>query len=147
MIYSILEGKQAEEYKARKAKEKEDIELGFKKQASKRYPRFRGSNYGNKYSYNHPEVRKDTIALFNGNDRNKSEKGVESDNERQFNAATKVIDHLNKTGNELARDWRRGQNPNFNRMVDATNRHMRRHPKQYAKPKNESTIFSHIEII
>ena len=32
--------------------------------------------------------------------------------------------------------------------ADATMRHVRRHPKKYGKsPKNESTIFSNIEII
>lgn len=117
MIYNINEGQQADEYKARKAKEAE----GKKKADDAQYStRYRGP-VGNKHGFN-PNKPNENIS--------------NNDSDRYYKTADKVLDGLDKRN-------RKGATVDAERMSDAINRHIRRHPKQY----NEGTIFESVEFI
>ena len=130
--YEMLdEGKQADEYRARKAKEKEDAasdgdrryrKNSGSKQTSSSRTRFNtsGNTYdapGDKWTKDNPERGiKHPI---------KTGKGINQDIKRQ-NKANQMVDDLNKRhvysgGEETEKD--------IMRATDAANRHLRRHPK------------------
>lgn len=146
MIYSILEGKQAEEYKARKDSDKSKKNIASRNRDIRRYGLGTvGIKSGSQDDYNRLGVAY-----------SKAKSEVDK-REKKMNDAYKRYGHYIKlTPNNAVsrkasdiiekadRDW---INADDNYISDAINRHMRRHPKQYAKPKNESTIFSDIEII
>lgn len=136
----VLEGKQAEEYKARKAKEKADRDSVLNKQALRRYPSPANNwedNYGNKYTKS-PTTKKLVKAGLNGDDAALDKWATRyTDDQRRMSKASFI-------GNKDYYSGKRKMNEEENaRANDAVNRHMRRHPKQY----KESTIFSDIEII
>lgn len=136
----VLEGKQAEEYKARKAKEKDDHDSALNKQALRRYPSPANNwedNYGNKYKKS-PTTKKLAKAALNGDDAAMDKWDDRyRDDQRRMSKASSI-------GNKDYYSGKRKMNGEENaRANDAINRHIRRHPKQY----KESTIFSDIEII
>lgn len=139
----VLEGKQAEEYKARKAKEKADANQKELDRWNHRYAPVGSTDY--KYSRGFkdgPTGFKNT-----GRNPNKSKSGSDEDEKRYRKAEHKIImDDANKEGYGKKEVKGYTQNYNYgkpdgyygtiNNMVhDATDRHLRRHPK------NESTIF------
>ena len=155
MIYSILEGKQAEQYKARKAKEREeeidkvyrsaahrnDRNVGFK---TKRYDIITGKQTNTDFmsGYNKQDEKKMKNDKLN---RNRAAKVFNREVQRRDKDSSGKIRRMetDEDGFLIDRDYH-----DFTKAVDATMRHVRRHPKQYAKKStNESTIFSDIEII
>ena len=118
----VLEGKQAEEYKARKAKEKEKEKEERRRRDKRRYydHNDEGDNriYGKSFGTG-SELHKKTVNVMN-DDRIKRVK--------------------NGTIESLPKD---AYGNNIFVQYDATKRHIRRHPKQY----KESTIFRYANLI
>ena len=117
MIYSITEGQQAEEYKARKAKEAEDD----KKADDARFIR--------RYMYRDPGDRNYGHGI---DDFDRSLKAHDMAN-REYNRRTTAMINSKfgddkQTTRQKEKEWLKsvGQIPR-----DAANRHMRRHPDQY----------------
>lgn len=121
----VLEGEQADAYKAKKAKEKSDRESAERKQSSTRYDG--KDNYGNKYTKQNPNYQKDKKAALNGDDDawDRIDREKSADSRRMSDAAYKANkDYYKEKG-------RRPMNSDQNvRAIDATNRHMRRHPEK-----------------
>lgn len=160
MAYSIpyedilTEGQQAEDYKARKTKMKEDEEQVLKQQSVRRYPSPANNwedNYGSKHKQN-PKQREDAKKGINDDDHEafkRWDKRHTSDSRRQTDASY--------VANKDYYSGKRERNSDENaRAIDATDRHMRRHPKQYdeyrkAKGKKlyneEAGIFESVEFI
>ena len=127
----VLEGKQAEEYKARKAKEL-------------------GEKFTNDYERT---IRRGHVNRMRGKDsdaKSRVQKAhiiVDNEDKRRYEALEKA------RNSDYSQDYQKNlanARQHFNNMAgklssasDAVDRHMRRHPKQY----KESTIFSDIEII
>lgn len=139
MIYSITEGQQAEEYKARKAKEAEDV----KRTESERFTKGRYSSeyIGDKFK-KHPNRRDIIKNAYDDNDPDGDnyEKTIGEDNRRRtkgWNAAIKAV----YDGKVSAFGPDRG---NQHVIADVKNRHMRRHPDQY---KESCGIFSSVAFI
>lgn len=120
---SLLEGEQAEAYKAKKAKEKADKEAAERNRYSTRYDNDR---YGRTYTSRNPEYQKDKQAA-NNND----EKAMDRMDDRMADDAKR----MNTAAHKANKDYYSGKRPmnhdENSRAIDATNRHMRRHPKQY----------------
>ena len=141
----VLEGKQKDEYLARKAKEKQDAEKAEDDRYMRRHKP--NSNYnivGNRFS-KHPEKKAIYKNAYedegNDPDGKNYEKTIGADSRRHnagWNRSVKAI----YDGQIKAFHGKDEHN-----VADTYNRHIRRHPKQYAKKYNESTIFSDIEII
>ena len=143
MIYSINEGQQAEEYKARKAKEKEDADKMTDRE-NKYYhhhtPKIGMQHRGDKDGDNGRYEKARKMAI---DERNKRKLDAETQDkkaedyykmhghypENYDNTADKAYDHLRRA--------------KVGPAADAINRHMRRHPKQY----KEGTIFESVEFI
>lgn len=147
MIYSINEGQQAEEYKARKAKEAEDSQKAENDRWNARYSGKDGERVGNKFSIkynpNAKDIRKRNIEYL-------------YDPSNQYVDDTKEYERTVKDDyNRHSTAWRASNNmvrtgkippftPDERVIADAANRHMRRHPKQY---KESCGIFSSIAFI
>lgn len=141
MIYSINEGKQAEEYKVRKAKE---AEAEFKK-----YDKYKGDTAlgsriaaGNKSNAIHLDGNSGyRLGTKDDNDRDsKSTNIVHKDLDRRKSnlmQSTTIEDFEKHAGNL------NNLSSNLHAAADATNRHIRRHPNQY----KESGIFSGVVFI
>ena len=140
----VLEGKQAEEYKARKAKEKADANQKELDRWNHRYAPIGSTDY--KYAKGFKDAP--TGYKNTGANPNKSDRGIDEDRKRYRKTQHKVItDEANKEGYGKKEVKGYTQNYNYsgkpdgyygtiNNMVhDATDRHLRRHPK------NESAIF------
>ena len=141
----INEGQQADEYRARKAKEAEDKHNNERERYLKRYaPNDQGmsTNVGSRHlihkkSYNSYKGRGDRRNYINSDF---------DDMSRSDQAKELVEDEFNKR--------RKGYTAiEYDSAIDASNRRMRRHPKHYTdrlhpnSHKNESSIFEVIEII
>ncbi len=130
MIY-VNEGQQADEYKARKAKEKEKREKEYNEKIDRRArtagDRNRGRCDDERYS-------------------------TKSDNERYEKAGDMLWGEIdrrsqNKSNNKHSFENYTNAMSTFS-APDAINRHIRRHPKQYDKKYNESYgIFESVEMI
>ena len=141
MIYSINEGQQAEEYKARKTKEIEE-------------------NRARNTSRSETESLQDGIekSFVIGNkarmvDDNGHFKFDKSDVRRRETSMNRVVDEVKRRNNRALRNFNYTNNKNadnlntdkyFGVAVDAVNRHMRRHPEQY---KESCGIFTSIDFI
>lgn len=130
MIYSITEGQQAEEYKARKAKEAEDA----KKADDARFMR--------RYMYRDPGDRNYGHGI---DDFDRSLKAHDM-SDREYNRRTIAMINSKfgddkQTARQKEKEWLKsvGQTPR-----DAANRHIRRHPDQY---KESCGIFSSISFV
>ena len=141
MIYSINEGQQAEEYKARKEKEKHEDQNKYKDQALRRYPSPANNwkdNYGKQYTTKNPTERKDVDAALAG------DKGAAARASDGFDKDSRRMSKSSSIGNRDYYSGKRPMNGEENaRANDAINRHIRRHPKQY----KEGTIFESVEFI
>lgn len=154
MIYSILEGKQAEEYKARKAKEREDYERKDLDRANNRYVNSRygpGNKMVRGLNPNYKSYRDDPKSHDDDENRHNMARYIVN---RDYNNKNHTIFATNPVDPKKFKSGAPHYKPKgyvgsyyTDSNSDAVNRHIRRHPKQYAKPKNESTIFSDIEII
>ncbi len=124
----VLEGEQADAYKAKKAKEKSDRESAERKQFSTRYDK---DNYGNKYTSKNPNYQKDKKDALNGDDNawDKADRERDKDSRRMSDAAYKVNKDYYGSGKDEKpkRPMNREQNA---RAIDAANRHMRRHSEK-----------------
>ena len=134
MAYSIPldylnEGQQAEEYKARKAKEAADKEAVENERSNRRYKGLEDDNHvnfvGNKT--NKSDIRRS----FRDENLEKKVWDSRSDDERRANKAAHIA---NKAG-------LRGDS--FNKGFDAVNRNMRRHPENY----KEFSLFENVLFI
>lgn len=135
----VLEGEQAEEYKARKAKEVEDKKNAEKEHHKNRYYYEDGDDgkIGNKFAH-HPD-RKDILKnAYTRKDPGGQnyEKTIGEDRRRTSKAYDKA-NNLVYSGKVPIHD------PKVQIAADSINRNMRRHPKQYA----ESTIFRYVDLI
>ena len=143
MIYSINEGQQAEEYKARKAKEAEA--------ESKKYDKYKGDattlgsriGAGNKSGGIHPDGN-GGFRLGSNDDNNRDSKSTDivyKDLDRRKSDLSKstTIEDFEKHASSL-----NNLSSNLHAAADATNRHIRRHPDQY---KESYGIFSEIEFL
>ena len=146
----VLEGKQADEYKARKKKEQMDID---KKDRDREKRRTLAGNKDRGVYWTGSDFRlgsKDDDARSKKVDEmiDKERDSRSYEHKRAFDIAYNKKFNDSKA-NEKSRIT--GDNSmnfdvsNTSNARDALNRHMRRHPNQYAK--NESTIFSNVEII
>ena len=141
MIYSVNEGQQAEEYKARKAKEKEDAKKAEDDRYIRRYnPGTNRNITGNKFA-KHPDRRSIMRNAYDdeGNDPDGKnyEKTIGADKRRHMAGWNKSVDAI-YAGKIKAFDGKAEHN-----VADSYNRHMRRHPKQY----KEETIFESVKFI
>lgn len=151
----VLEGKQAEEYKARKAKERVDKNKTELDRANHRYAPVGSWDNKNGGYKNAPTGWKNRKGL----NPNYSSTGADKE-EKMHNRADRILNKDEYKKSSYADPENRvdpskyssghksikpkgyaGTQRDFKR--DALMRHMRRHPKQY----KESTIFSNIEII
>lgn len=117
MIYSITEGQQAEEYKARKAAEEAE-----KNKENSRYSKFPNKVYGIDIKHYSPSINADIAKATDiaQNAINKRIiKGKKYDSHDQFQS-------------------------DMHTALDTTLRHMRRHPNQY---KESCSIFSSVAFI
>lgn len=143
----ILEGKQAEEYKARKAKEKLDAEASDELRVRKR-GNYQHSKDRALMGILNSEVKKNPKKLVGDVELDNMNSRAEKDAARGSSAWNRTVwDERNRRSKEYGYSNNLERGNNILRANDAANRHKRRHPKQYAKPKNESTIFSDIDII
>ena len=147
MIYSITEGQQAEEYKARKAKEAEDAKKAENDRWNARYSGSDGEHVGrkfrSKYNSDAKGIRKRNIEYLydpsnlDVDDTEEYKRTVKDDNNR-YSAAWRASNNMVRTG----------KIPQFNPyekvIADTVNRHMRRHPDQY---KESSGIFYNVTFI
>lgn len=143
----VLEGKQAEEYKARKAKEKLDAEASDELRVRKR-GNYQHSKDRALMGILNSEVKKNPKKLVGDVELDNMNSRAEKDAARGSSAWNRTVwDERNRRSKEYGYSNNLERGNNILRANDAANRHKRRHPKQYAKPKNESTIFSDIDII
>ena len=132
MIYSINEGQQAEEYKARKAKEAEDAK---KKDDEKYYSRHRDSSQMKTMAgYANSKANDPNLTL--GDIRKVASKNSKTN-------ATAYNKNVDDERNRRQGDGKPMSYRDQMRAQDAANRHIRRHPKQY----KEGTIFESVEFI
>lgn len=124
----LLEGKQAEEYKARKAAEKKAERSKEVDQINRRYPTAANAweyHYGNSARKN-PKQRQDMKKGLSGDDEafDRAMDRMADDEQRQDKAAY--------IANKDYYSGKRKLNTIENsRAIDTTNRHIRRHPKTY----------------
>ena len=131
----VLEGEQAEEYKRRKAEEKARKE---KEEEERDHRRYDNDRYGNKYTSSNPNYKKIIRDALNGDDKasDRWDEMRTNDDRRMDDAAYKA--------NKQYYNGSRPMNSKENRYaIDATNKHMRRHPEQY----KESSIFDGVEFV
>ena len=133
---TLLEGEQAEAYKAKKAAEKDKSKLADEMGDTRRYY----ENSASKYKYRNDVG--DRFVIGKGKNRfvtniNDGERAQKADNIIINDTMKKVRNAVNannagdtKKGEELANQQKRVID-NEKRVKDAINRHMRRHPKQY----------------
>ena len=112
---SFNEGEQAEAHKKKKAEEKEDIAVNH----VSRIRKLDNNTYGDKQTAHNPNRDKSKI----------------KDDSKRFIKANKMVDK-----NVDSEDYEWGYRAY---AQDATNRHMRRHPKQY----QECGIFSEVTFL
>ena len=138
----VLEGKQAEEYWERKQNANYKLATEDRNNRERRY----NTTYDCKHTYAGDKNRRDKEGNFSKNNVDRLHTISRSDHDRRMAVADAIKKELSRRGDGMAYHRTKIR---FNKDVvsDALNRHMRRHPKQYAKPKNESTIFSDIDII
>ena len=146
MIYSITEGQQAEEYKARKAKEAEA--------ESKKYDKYDiTKNIGGRIAAGN----RDAGIYVSKNDHSDFRIGSKEDNDRSDKSTSivkKELDaRLSRAVNSIGGKEFTNHNSNLANLsntkamhaaTDAINRHMRRHPDQY---KESCGIFSNVAFI
>lgn len=138
---ALTEGQQAEEYKARKAKEAEDKNKTEDERLKKRYGLQDDGQYqpaGNRKACDASGVQ----YKGNGSRFNYGYTKSFDDIERQAKATNIVRKEEEKRGTEpvhSGRDTRMRKSE----VMDSTNRHIRRHPEQY----KEGTIFESVEFI
>ena len=146
MIYSINEGQQAEEYKARKAKEAEDKKTSEDDRWKTRYAGDKGEFVGRKFGANNPnskDIRKrnreywNNVSDINAPDNTKEYEKTINDDYKRHDASWRASNKMVRTGKIPP------FNPDEKVIADTKNRHMRRHPKQY----KEGTIFESVELI
>ena len=139
MIYSVNEGQQAEEYKARKAKEAEDR---FEKDYEHRDRRLHHGYQTAKTGRSDADKARDdkTKKIIDKEFASRMAKAEHADKQ----------DNRSRTYNPDLRNKARVANKNLTNLGfnsdtarDAANRHIRRHPKQY----KEGTIFESVEFI
>ena len=118
MIYSVNEGQQAEEYKARKAKESEENDVLSNPQHVRRFTAKYGEFPSDKY------------------DNSPGTKRVEKEINRRMD---KVFDDMNDHNMKSYTNAIKYST----HAADAANRHIRRHPEQY----KEGTIFESVKFI
>lgn len=127
-IAFIHEGEQAEEYKARKAKEAEDKRKAEEERNKRRYS----------------GLEKDNHSKFVGNQRYKT-----GDLDKYSDSMSKDERRANQAAHVANRNT--GNNSNFNRDFDSANRDMRRHPEKWKtddfRLKRESTIFESVQFL
>ena len=144
----VLEGKQAEEYKAKRAKEKADRErervIGSPREFNKYASRKTDPQHADSYRFATDAIDKRRKAYDDAS--NKMSNYSNLTKNRTDNVSIKrhkeLIDDTISKGKHFANAINK-----THVIADTYSRHKRRHPKQYTKPKNESTIFSNIEII
>lgn len=173
MIYSINEGQQAEEYKARKAKEAEDKKKAEDERDSRRYSkptgidtsRMKDAGDGSKYvsasdTKTRTQIHNVTSAKKQfdrelANRVGKLDNGLETAAKRNLTDSEKK-DLLNTAKNlrnlaepagtkaDLSKGYMtRPTKQGVNKVTDAMVRHRNRHPEQY----KEGTIFESVEFI
>lgn len=122
------EGQQAEEYKAKKVKETYETQDRNDKRNKHRYPNDNNgykSNFGAAYNDEHnPQARQDAQRSFNKD----AEAGKQWRDKHEDEAARKLMAYQ-KVGDYEKKSGHRA--PDHYSAVDATHRHMRRHPEQY----------------
>lgn len=162
----IVEGKQKDEYLARKAKEKADKDKAELERYKRRYSsgHIAGTN-ANKIDYMDPirvidsnrmysrevknRMKKAGSEIVNARKKIKNNEFTDKDKTRLIDAAKNLHNAARQSGTKfhLSSDaikmTKEPTKAGMNKATDPINRHMRRHPKQY----NESTIFSDIDII
>lgn len=145
----ILEGKQAEEYKARKKKEQMDT---YKKDRDREKRRTLAGNKDRGVYWTGSDFR---LGSKDDDTRNKKVDEMidkERDSRRyEHDRAFKIAynrdfndSKANKKNRITSHNLMNFDVSNVSNARDSLNRHMRRHPKQYAK--NESTIFDSVEL-
>lgn len=133
---TLLEGEQAEAYKAKKAAEKDKAELADQMGNARRYYEGSTSKYKDKNDVGSRYLRgtgKNRIVTAN----NDHERAKKAEDLMYADRAKKVTNSVKATmagdikkGEELANQQKRVID-NEKNVKDTINRHMRRHPKQY----------------
>lgn len=140
----VLEGKQAEEYKARKAKEKEDRErervIGSPREFNKYASRKNDPQHADSYRFATDTIDKRKRAYYDASDKMANYGNLTRN--RMDNVSTKRHRELVNDAISKGKHYTNAMNQTHV-IADTYGRHKRRHPKQY----KESTIFSNIEII
>ena len=130
------EGQQADDYRARKAKEAEDKEKADNERYNRRYGNFKepGDQHYNRWS----DYQKDL-------DRGNKARGMVADdrNRRLDNVQNSLSNHDDE---QYSKDWRSYKRASDIKHLskDAANRHIRRHPNQY---KESCSIFESVRFI
>lgn len=121
IFQSIIEGEQAEDYKDNKQYRKEKEEDADRKRKESRYgsTKHQVGNKANQYANPHAT-----------DDMKKYRDSVKKDSERQVKAGKKVDRQLRNSDSDKANRLHK----DLDTALDATNRHLRRHPE------SESTI-------
>lgn len=135
MIYSITEGQQAEEYKARKAKEAEDAKrIDVNKVSEREYKYLTHQRIGDKDDKSRGKSPYYPMPSKEDFDRDKKAREITSD----------FLDKNKGRNPDAFKMSKLDRNTLYGRVKDATNRHMRRHPDQY---KESCGIFSNVTFI
>lgn len=142
-FYNImLEGQQAEEYKARKAKEAEDKEKAEDERKAKRYNITPGQQ---QFGMKNGEDYESALRTFNASKANFNDVNKRGDKIKSPNVSMKEKEGLIKGSPRTIDD--------INMHTDAIQKHMKRHPEQwdgdkYIGPKKESCgIFESVEFL
>ena len=143
MIYSIHEGKQADEYRARKAKEAEDKKESWRKRDNERYD-YNKNRHKASMGYLKDVVKKNPNGVADGDTINRITAKTEKNSSRNATAWNRTVENERNRRfsydpvTDKASDGGLSGN-NLKYAHDAANRHRRRH--------NESTIFESVELI
>lgn len=148
MIYSITEGQQAEEYKARKAKEAEDAKKADDERVKRRFT----AGISKYDDGTHPTksvnlLKSDKEVHPDDSDRYlRSRKAMNNEIKRRENELVAAHQDPNKSVQKAANNLFRLNTNTYNMMAtrDATNRHIRRHPNQY---KESCGLFANVSFI
>ena len=128
-INTLTEGQQADEYRARKAKEEDD------RRKEDVHSIYRSNGSGYEYAHNYRKAKE-----AEGKELSDDELDELYDKRHMAPSnRSRVVDKANRErGNSTGKYF---SNAEFSRAKDAYHRHERRHPK------NESSIFESVEII
>ena len=147
----ILEGEALEKYKARKAKEREENIEKEDKTAAHRNERNVGYKTRRYDIITGKPTNNEFMAGFKKQDKEKMKRD-EQNRDKAAKVFNSEIDRRNKDASGKIRKIETDEDGDmtdrsywdFTKAADATMRHVRRHPKQYAR--NESTIFDSVEL-